>query len=114
LTDLFGLSFGFNSKIWGKAFSIKNINSITGKVISPDGTGYIYDLPASDKNAIILGKGEVDEQASIDAFNKGLEWSIKKNKRENPNNEDVLSGYSSMLKHYQKAYSAKFSKYIVN
>ncbi len=114
LTDLFQLSLKMNSKVESRIFFIKGVNDIIEKVISPDGTVYVYNMPTTGKNLDIYLNGKVDEQSSIDAFNRGLQLSMTSNKRTKPNNDDVLSGYDSILKYYQKEYSAKFYKYIIN
>ncbi len=115
LTDLFELSMKINAKIDSRQFSIKGIdnNDAIEKVISPNGYGYIYDVPASNKNINIYMDDKVDEAASLTAFNEGLNASMNQNNRKKPINQDTLNGYNYMLKHYQDKYSARFTPFTV-
>ncbi len=106
-----------------QGYNTKNINiagltpdNIVGKVIFPNSTGYIYNLPLNKTQSSldIFGGFKKYDNDTADLMKKTLNNILKKNNRTKPVSVDIKYVIDTVLMRYKKDFSAKSVYFEVN
>lgn len=95
---------------------ILGVVDIVDKVISPNGEGYIYDLPINEKSKKIFGTEKSSWKYNNDLINsvkKVLAKSIVEDKRTEVTNKDVIVIQDYLLKKYKDDFGATYKQFWV-